>query len=72
MACTQADGEDTDRRASADETALADAAEREAAEALASLELVEKQRKALQELMATERKAHAAALGDQVLAAPCR
>ena len=53
------------------ESARADAAERDAAEARASLELVEKQRRALQELMATERKAHATALGDQVLSAPC-
>ena len=44
----------------------AEAAEREAAEARAALELVERQRKALQDVMAGERKAHAAALGDQV------
>jgi hypothetical protein len=50
------------------ETARAEAAEREAAEARAALELVEKQRRALQEVMAGERKAHAAALGDQARA----
>ena len=65
ITCAQDDS--NDRRASL-EAARADAAEREAAEARASLELVEKQRRALQDLMATERKAHAAALGDQVLA----
>ena len=64
--CAQADGQDADSKASA-ESSRADAAERDAADARVELQMVEKQRKALQEVMATERKAHAAALGEQVL-----
>lgn len=55
-----------DDAAAATAAAAVEAAERESAELRAALAAVEKQLKGLQDVVATERKAHASSLGDQV------